>query len=283
MSARHFKSAQHSNPWESESERDGPGRERGHWVEQPLDDQPADSVAPLAWLPSPSLWARVSRGLSAPTIVGIAVFAVVVVITGGIMLSGLRDQTDVTPDLGVQALVSAAPDADSAAAGPGPDVTDGTSVAEEVLFVHVVGEVNNPGVVEVAAGTRVRDAIEAAGGATEEAVLAALNLARTLADGEQIVVPDAELAESMLDFGAGASAQAGQTGAGSTGKAASLVNINTATSEQLQTLPSIGPATAQRIIAWREANGSFVSIDQLLEVSGIGPKTFEGLRDLVAV
>ena len=283
MSARHFTSAQHTNPWESDSERESSGRERGHWVEQPLDDRPTDSVAPLAWMPRLSLWARVSRGLSAPTIIGFAVFAVVVVITGGIMLSGLRDQTDVAPDLGVPALVSPIRDADGAAAGVGPGVADGTPVAEEALFVHVVGEVNNPGVVEVTAGTRVRDAIEAAGGATDDAVLAALNLARTLVDGEQIVVPDAKSAESMLASGGAVSSQAGQPGAGSAGDAVSLVNINTATSEQLQMLPSIGPATAQRIIAWREANGPFVAIDQLLEVSGIGPKTFEGLRDLVAV
>ncbi|MBK0418204.1 ComEA family DNA-binding protein [Leucobacter sp. CSA1] len=159
------------------------------------------------------------------------------------------------------------------------------------VFVHVVGEVNDPGVYELPADARVEAAIDAAGGTTPEAVLSGVNLARVVADGEQILVPDAETAAAAAagtapgaapGGGPGASSEA-EAGVGGAAIGTGLVNLNTADAAALETLPRVGPALAQRIIDWRGANGGFASVDQLLEVSGIGVKTLEGLRDRVAV
>ena len=135
------------------------------------------------------------------------------------------------------------------------------------IFVHVLGEVSSPGLYELRDGDRAVDAVAAAGGFTKKADQAQLNLARFVTDGEQIVVPEI-----------GASPA---TGAASSepGK----VNLNTADSAELETLPRIGPAMAERIIDWRETNGRFTSIDDLTSVSGVGDKTFEALKPLITV
>ena len=133
-----------------------------------------------------------------------------------------------------------------------------------VLVVHVLGAVAAPGLYELPEGSRVVDAVAAAGGFSGDADRGGVNLARLLLDAEQIVVP-----------------VAGAVAADTPGEG--LVNLNTADSVQLQVLPRVGPALAERIIAWREANGGFRSIDDLLAVSGIGAATFEGLRPLVTV
>jgi competence protein ComEA len=147
-----------------------------------------------------------------------------------------------------------------------------TGAAEQAVLVHVVGEVRAPGVVELEPGARVQDAIEAAGGATEAAVLAGVNLARPVSDGEQIVVPDAEGAASPV-----------AAPGGSDDPLAGVIDLNTADAAALESLPRVGPSLARRILDWREANGRFASVDQLLEVSGIGQKTLEGFRDRVRV
>lgn len=151
---------------------------------------------------------------------------------------------------------------------------EGSSSAK--VFVHVVGAVNKPGVLELAADARVIDAIEAAGGSTAEADLAAINLARLVTDGEQLRVPTAaEVAAGLV---------VSSTAAGATGHGTSaLTNLNTATSQELESLPGVGPALAGRIIDWRAANGRFSSVDDLLSVSGIGEKLLEAVRSLVAV
>ncbi len=178
-------------------------------------------------------------------------------------------------------LDSAAADASAGAgSGSGTDAGAGSAATapEQTLFVHVVGEVHDPGVYELAAGVRVSDAIDAAGGATEAAVLSAVNLARPLTDGEQLVVPDATVAAS------GASGTGAVNGADNVaGTVPGLVNLNTADLASLETLPGVGPALARRIIDWRGANGRFSSAEQLLDVSGIGQKTFEQLRAKVTV
>jgi len=133
-----------------------------------------------------------------------------------------------------------------------------------VLLVHVVGAVESPGVVEVPINSRVIDAINQAGGATSEALLDGVNLARLVFDGEQIVVP-----------------VTGQEPAVSAGQSGQKISLSQADSLTLQTLPRVGPATAERIIAWRTAHGPFRSVEDLLAVSGIGPATVEGFRDLV--
>jgi competence protein ComEA len=133
------------------------------------------------------------------------------------------------------------------------------------VMVHVVGAVESPGVIELPQNSRIVDALAKAGGAREDAVLSGINLARVLFDGEQIVVP-ALGDEPVLPAG---------------DAAPGLVSLSRGTSAELETLPRVGPATAARIIAWREANGPFASVDDVLAVSGIGPATLEGFRSLV--
>ena len=138
------------------------------------------------------------------------------------------------------------------------------------LLVHVSGAVRSPGLVSLPAGSRVVDALTAAGGATSAADQSAINLAARLIDGQQIVVPER-----------GATPTSAPAAGGGTGAAAAPVSLSTATAEQLETLPRIGPALAARIIAYREAHGGFSSVDDLGQVGGIGPKTLAGLKDLV--
>jgi competence protein ComEA len=134
---------------------------------------------------------------------------------------------------------------------------------ENTVMVHVVGAVATPGVVSLPESSRVQDALALAGGALEDADLRSVNLARAVFDGEQILVP-----------------RVGDLPDSSTG-ALGLVSLSQADQATLETLPRIGPATAERIIAWREARGPFRSVEDLLAVSGIGPATLEGLADLV--
>jgi competence protein ComEA len=138
--------------------------------------------------------------------------------------------------------------------------------------VHVVGAVHDPGVYRLAAGARVEDAIERAGGATGGADLQAVNLAAKVADGQQIVVPRRSSA-------AAAAGAAQGTASASSGP----INLNSATAEQLDTLDGVGPATAQKILEYRTAHGGFASVDDLAQISGIGPKRLEALRAQVTV
>ena len=180
---------------------------------------------------------------------------------------------------------------------------------EATVRVHVAGAVNNPGVYTLPAQGRAVDAIAAASGAAADADLDRVNLAGALSDGVQIYVPHrGETAAPAQIQPNGGTANTGQgnaangvsqngasqggtqpqpartlTPAGSAQKGSTPVNINTATAEELQTLPRIGPAMAQRIIAWREAHGGFRSVDELDAVPGIGPSMLENLRPLVTV
>lgn len=145
------------------------------------------------------------------------------------------------------------------------------------LLVHVTGAVRSAGLVSLPAGSRVVDAVAAAGGLADDADAAGVNLARPVADGEQLVVPRVGEAPAAAGPAAGGSAGGSSAGAGA------IVNLNTATQDQLETLPRIGPALAQRILDWRQANGRFVKPTDLLKVTGIGQKLFDGLKDRVAV
>jgi len=140
------------------------------------------------------------------------------------------------------------------------------------VVVDVAGRVRNPGVVRLPPGSRVVDALRAAGGARRGTDLTSVNLARPLVDGEQVLVGKVQWAvPPVVTSPSGATAPAG------------VVDLNTATAEQLQELPEIGEVLAQRIIDWRTEHGRFSTIDELQEVSGIGPRTFDGLKDLVRV
>lgn len=177
------------------------------------------------------------------------------------------------------------------------------------IIVSVVGMVHHPGVVTVPGVARVADAIDAAGGMLPEASPASVNLAAPLVDGQQILVgpdPLPELStggtaagaptgaggvEGSEGAGAGGSGVGGAGGGGAGGAGggaggaggAGLVNINTATEAELETVTGVGPATAKKIVAHREKNGPFASVDQLEEVPGIGPAKLEGMRAEVTV
>jgi len=161
-------------------------------------------------------------------------------------------------------LVASATAPGSPSAGPGPS-----------LVVAVTGRVRRPGVVTVPAGARVIDALRAAGGPLPGADLALLNLARKLADGELVVVGVPGAAPGA--GGAGDPPGQGAPGAGG------AVSLNTATLEQLDGLPGVGPVLAQRILDWRSTNGPFTSVDQLRDVVGIGESKFAQIKDRVTV
>lgn len=144
-------------------------------------------------------------------------------------------------------------------------------ISEDNIYVDISGEVNTPGVYEVQVGTRLFQVIEMAGGLTEEANIDSLNRAEEVYDGEKIIVGNNLInAETNNTNSSGISAN---------GK----VNINTASISELTTLPNIGPAKAQNIIDYRESNGKFKKVDDILNVNGIGSKTYETLSDLICV
>lgn len=147
--------------------------------------------------------------------------------------------------------------------------------SEKTIYVHVGGAVERPGLYEVGDGARVNDAVRAAGGPTKDADLDGLNLAAKVRDGDKILVPG-RTSEAPAPGGAPGAASQGAESSG-------LVNLNAATIADLETLPGIGPALAERIIAYRTEHGGFRRIEDLQEVAGIGPKKFEDLKDLVTV
>lgn len=150
---------------------------------------------------------------------------------------------------------------------------DQTAAEPPLICVHVSGAVASPGVCYLPEGSRAADAVEAAGGFAEGAAEDSLNLARILADGEQLIVARTdELAATNPSPGAAAPAPAN-----------AKININTATSEELQELDGVGEATAEKIIKEREENGPFATVEDIMRVPGIGEKKFEAMRDDITV
>ncbi|CAN5550784.1 hypothetical protein BH09ACT4_BH09ACT4_20960 [soil metagenome] len=192
---------------------------------------------------------RVRVGAGAAVVLGLLGVGVAVVITA------------MTPH-GATAVIAPA-------VSPSSEVQAVDAGGGSVIYVHILGQVMHPGLYALRDGDRAVDIVAAAGGFTPDADPAALNLARLLSDGEQIVVP--------------AVGEAPAAGGASSAAADGTVNLNTADATALETLPRIGPAIAQRILDWREKNGRFSAIEDLLDVPGIGSATFEGLRDLVTV
>jgi competence protein ComEA len=172
--------------------------------------------------------------------------------------------------VGLSVTILSWPESEPAATAPAV-VPEASAAEPETIVVSVAGAVNEPGIVELQSGARVADAIEAAGGLAEGADPGFLNLARVVADGDLVAVPDAAGTAAPAPGDAGGPAAGG------------LVNINVAGLAELDALNGIGPVLAERIIAYREANGSFQSVDELSEVSGIGSALLEQLREQVTL
>lgn len=289
------------------------------WDQQP-DWNEVDDWAEWEQADQPGTTRSTRWGLSPRVLLLVAVLALVAVVWGVTQFSAApRAEQVVSPGasaesvqaVGAQQSPGAQPGTQSAAqpgANPSESAPGGAS-GEGTVRVHVAGAVNNPGVYTLPAQGRAVDAIAAASGAAADADLDRVNLAGALSDGVQIYVPHrGETAAPAQIQPNGGTANAGQgnaangaaqngpsqggaqpqpartlTPAGSAQKGSAPVNINTATAEELQTLPRIGPAMAQRIIAWREAHGGFRSVDELDAVPGIGPSMLENLRPLVTV
>lgn len=235
---------------------------------------------------------RLDPGRRAAVAIGLAV-AVAALVTGGWLLAARPRALPVaasSPIAGTppQGTAAAAPDARSAttvpAAGPGgPDApgAPGPSPSAADLVVDVAGKVLHPGVYHLPPQSRVSDAVAAAGGARRGVDLTSVNLAAKVSDGQQIVVglPGVAPVGGTVDADPGANTVHGSAG----GTAAAPVDLNTATLEQLESLPGIGPALGQRILDWRAAHGSFSSVGQLTDVSGIGDARLADLRPRVRV
>ncbi|PYY35827.1 ComEA family DNA-binding protein [Curtobacterium sp. MCBD17_030] len=195
------------------------------------------------------------------------------------------------------AVVSGAPTVgvpEPSAAVPVPSSTAAptASAVPATAVLYVVGAVEHPGVVTVGADARVADALVAAGGAVADADLSRLNLARPVVDGERLYVPRVGETDVPAELPAGAGAGPGGSASGTTGSSGAgsgagavpdVVDLNTADAAALETLPGIGPALAERILSWRDEHGGFRSVEDLLEVSGIGEGRFAELQDRVRV
>lgn len=288
------------------------------WDQQP-DWNEVDDWAEWEQADQPGTTRSARWGVSPRVLLLVAVLALVAVVWGVTQFSAApRAEQVASPSasaesvqaVGAQQSPGAQPGTQSAAqstvqpgAHPSESAQGGAS-GEATVRVHVAGAVNNPGVYTLPAQGRAVDAIAAASGAAADADLDRVNLAGALSDGVQIYVPHrGETAAPAQIQPNGGTANAGQgnaangasqggtqpqpartlTPAGNAQKGSAPVNINTATAEELQTLPRIGPAMAQRIIAWREAHGGFRSVDELDAVPGIGPSMLENLRPLVTV
>ncbi|KWX56832.1 ComEA family DNA-binding protein [Mycobacterium sp. NAZ190054] len=246
------------------------------------DDDPPDTTL-SRWLPeaAPSgpsaLLARIRADPGRAGVLALGLVGVLAVLVTVVTL--LRDSPPAVVSAKlppVEMVSSAAPAA--AAGAPGP---------AEPVVVSVVGLVHTPGLVTLEPGARIADALAAAGGALDGADVLGLNMARRVADGEQIVVGIAAAPGQPAEMGSAIVSEPAPSGGPSSGGSSSgptgLVDLNTATVEQLDTLPGIGPVTAAAIIAWRDANGRFDSVDQLGDVDGIGPARLDKLRALVRV
>lgn len=218
-------------------------------------------------------------GARLPVLVGVTAVAVVVMVCAGRLLldAASSERFAVVQPGGAE---QAAGDGDAGAAAD----AGASQAAPAPLRVHVGGAVAAPGVYDLAEGARVLDAVEAAGGFAEGAARDALNLARAVSDGEQVVVPsEADIAAQEAASAGAGGASAGAGASAAAGGAGGKVNINTASAAQLDTLPGVGVSTAEKIVADREANGPFKTIEDLKRVSGIGDKKFAALADAICV
>lgn len=251
----------------------------------PDDDQ--NSLLPR-WLPDASQhggWvAKVRADPGRAGAIGLAIVAALAVLVTVFTLVRDRPAPVMSAKLPPVEKVSTASPRSSASPAGGPDHPD------QPVVVSVVGLVHTPGLVTLAPGARIADALQAAGGAVNGADTIGLNMARPLGDGEQIVVGLAPVPGQPVALGSSVAtgttptSKAPPSGPGSLkAKPGAPVDLNTATAQELDALPGVGPVTAAAIVAWRQANGKFTSVDQLADVEGIGPARLEKLRALVRV
>lgn len=233
-----------------------------------MPDLPPAPVPPTWWRSAAALASAARARCSAPAAAAGAGLALVVL--AAVAVAAFRTTT--SPPVELTLPRAAGPGA--AAAGGGGGSEDGGADGE--IVVHIAGAAVHPGLYRLPARARVADALDAAGGPAAEADLDALNLATRLTDGERIYIP------RKGEVAAGLVADAGAP-AGAAGAAGGPVDLNAATSAQLVALPGIGPATAEAIVSYRREHGPFRSVDQLLEVRGIGPAKLAALRDKVRV
>ena len=157
---------------------------------------------------------------------------------------------------------------------------------ENEVIIHIIGSVKNPGIVRLKEGSRIEDAIEAAGGLTENADISRVNLAYVVDDGTKIKIPSSQEEdigdEEIIDSGSGENIII-EKNTTSSNKSSQTININKATETELQTLPGIGASLASRIIEYRSQNGKFGSIEEIKNVNGIGDSKFENIKDLISV
>lgn len=264
----------------------GASAERGGWV--PGDIYTADTAGDEAPVEP--------RRVRLPVVVALGIATVGILVLAFFLFRPAPQHSPVgsggDPGDGAEAGQSPAVTEDGAESGTTASATSGE--ANGKVTVHITGAVNDPSVVTLKAGARVQDAVEAAGGLSPGADGEAVNLARVLADGEQIHIPTEGEAPAAGVDGAGADGVGAGGGSGSPGTADSSaaansgapgtgkVDLNTADATTLETLPGVGPVTAQAIISHRSQQ-PFASVEDLLLVKGIGPKTFESLKDLVTV
>jgi competence protein ComEA len=228
------------------------------------------------WVPEAWRGARLDPGR--PGAIALVLVAAVAAVLAAVGVWSGRPQAQPVgglPAVGIDTAVPAAPP--SAQPPPLAAATATTAAAPAAeLVVSVAGRVRRPGLVRVPGGSRVADVLDAAGGALPGTDLATVNLARRVADGEQVSI-GVPAAVDATPAGPAASGDAAAPAAG--GK----VDLNKATLEQLDGLPGVGPVTAQRILDWRTRSGKFSRVDQLREVEGIGERRFSQLKDLVTV
>jgi competence protein ComEA len=261
----------------------------------PLGADPSPASAPAASGPTRAFARDHREPGSAPRWrigVGAVVVAVVVLLGVGVVVSAVSSADDAGAltvsaqgaagapgpsgsSGGATASASSGPSSgagSTSALGSGSAGQASTASGASTVFVHILGQVVKPGLYQIPRGSRAVDAVSAAGGFTPKADQASLNLAAPVVDGEQlVVVAVGEAPAPVVSAAGGGPAPAGP------------VDLNTADATALENLPGVGPATAQAILDWRQQNGRFQSVDDLLDVTGIGDKKLERMRDAVTV
>ncbi|MES4901923.1 MULTISPECIES: ComEA family DNA-binding protein [unclassified Streptomyces] len=227
------------------------------------------------------LWLQLRCGIELRTLAALAVALLVAAAFAAYHFLTGRPQTVAAPAPEPPRPAASEPASAAPAPGEGPTAGAGPAPgAASSVVVDVSGKVRDPGVHRLRSGSRVADALEAAGGARPGADLSGLNRARVLADGEQIVV-GAPPAQTPPGSGPAVTAEAGGAAGGAGPASAGPVSLNTATADQLDTLPGVGPVLARHILDYRTQHGGFRSVDELREVNGIGDRRFADLRPLV--